>query len=66
MTSNRGDDITEDKWVNKSQKGEVCGVLGCMHPPTGECPKCRNHYCSGHLDLHAHKVKEKGPNSKKL
>jgi hypothetical protein len=55
MTNNSGD-MTEGEWISKSKKGELCGVLGCMHPPTSECPKCWNHYCSGHLDLHVHKV----------
>jgi hypothetical protein len=55
MNSNRGD-ITEGEWISKSQKGELCGVLGCMHPPTSQCPKCKNYYCYGHLDLHMHKV----------
>ena len=58
MTSSRGGDITEDEWIIKSQKGELCGVIGCMHPPTSQCPKCRNHYCYGHLDLHVHRVTE--------
>jgi hypothetical protein len=49
-------DITGDEWISKSQKGELCGILGCMHPPTSQCPKCKNHYCYGHLDLHMHKV----------
>lgn len=55
-SSSRGDEVTADEWISKSQKGEFCGVLGCMHPPTTQCPKCGNHYCSGHLDLHVHKV----------
>jgi hypothetical protein len=60
MTSGSGrGEITADEWISKSEKGELCGVLGCMHPPTTQCPKCRNHYCSGHLDLHVHKVADK-------
>ena len=35
MTSDK-DDITEDEWISKSQKGEVRGVLGCMHPLTSQ------------------------------
>jgi hypothetical protein len=56
MTINGAGDITEGEWINRSQKGEVCGVMGCLHLPTSQCPKCKNHYCSGHLDLHVHKV----------
>ena len=51
-------EITENEWISKSRNGDLCGVLGCMHPPTSQCPKCMNHYCSGHLDLHVHKVSD--------
>jgi hypothetical protein len=56
MTSSDKGEIIGTEWIKRSQKGELCGVLGCMHPPTSQCSKCMNHYCSGHLDLHVHKV----------
>jgi hypothetical protein len=57
MKSSSGSEgITEDKWIRKSQKGELCGILGCPHPPTNQCLKCKNYYCYGHLDLHVHSI----------
>jgi hypothetical protein len=56
MTSDNRSEITEEEWINKSQRGELCGVLGCTHPPTDQCSICVSYYCSGHLDLHVHKV----------
>lgn len=48
--------ITGDQWVEKSQRGELWGVIGCMNPPTTQCPKCKNHYCNDHLGTHMHVV----------
>jgi hypothetical protein len=48
--------ITGDEWMNRSQRGEVSGIVNCMILPTSECPKCGNHYCYDHLGTHMHRV----------
>jgi hypothetical protein len=50
--------ITGEEWIRKSQRGEVCGIVACKNKPTSQCPKCGNHYCYEHLDLHLHKVSD--------
>ena len=40
--------ITAEQWKQKSERGEVCGMLGCMSKPVDKCPHCGNHYCENH------------------
>lgn len=51
--------ITGDEWREKSQRGELCGIIGCEIKPTTKCPKCLNHYCYSHLEAHGHVVTDK-------
>jgi len=51
--------ITWQEWKEKSEQGEVCGILGCYQKPVIQCPKCLNWYCDGHKDIHFHKADEK-------
>ena len=43
-----------DNWTARSDKGEVCAVLGCSLPPAVKCPKCENHYCLDDSKNHSH------------
>jgi hypothetical protein len=50
-------EITLDEWKEKSQRGEVCGILGCDSEPVIKCPHCGNYYCQEHafvIDTPAH------------
>lgn len=49
--------ITAQQWKEKSERGEVCGILGCLDKPVVKCPHCGNHYCEQHrfvMDTPAH------------
>ena len=48
---------TIDDWRERSEKGEVCGILGCQNKPTIQCPRCLNWYCGEHKVIHFHEVK---------
>jgi len=39
-------------WRNRSQKGEVCGMLNCKSDPEARCVGCRNVYCWEHSPTH--------------
>lgn len=43
-----------DNWAGRSNKGEVCAVLGCSLPPTFKCPICYNNYCLEDSKNHSH------------
>ena len=49
-------EISGEEWVRKSQRGEVCSVVGCKNKPTNRCDTCKIHICSDHLDAHVHLV----------
>ena len=42
------------EWRNRSQNGEVCGLLGCEVVPKNKCPICNNFYCLEHIKIHYH------------
>jgi len=37
-----------EEWKERSQKGEVCGMLGCTNEPVKKCHHCGNWYCEEH------------------
>lgn len=37
-----------EEWKERSQKGEVCGMLNCENPPVKKCHHCGNWYCEEH------------------
>lgn len=37
-----------EEWKERSQKGEVCGMLNCSNPPVKKCHHCGNWYCDEH------------------
>ena len=41
-------------WRNRSQNGEVCGIIGCGQQPKNKCPICNNFYCLEHIKVHFH------------
>lgn len=44
---------TIDDWKQNSQKGLVCGILGCENDDlVWICPSCGNHYCEEHKSVH--------------
>jgi len=47
------------EWKQRSEAGEICGILGCYQNPVIQCPKCLNWYCDEHKDIHFHKADEK-------
>ncbi len=52
------DSITLEEWREKSQKGSVCGMIGCQNKPVIKCDICGNHYCDEHSKIHFHIKKE--------
>lgn len=42
------------EWKKRSERGEVCGILGCEDRPTIHCPRCGNWYCKEHSYVHFH------------
>lgn len=42
------------EWGMLSQKGLVCGILGCNSPPKKGCNICGGCYCNDHKDWHFH------------
>lgn len=43
-----------DNWIDRSKKGEVCGVLGCEFKPETKCQICKNYYCAEDSKNHFH------------
>lgn len=35
-------------WKIRSEKGDLCGILGCFDKPAVICHHCNNHYCEEH------------------
>jgi hypothetical protein len=47
-------DISGEDWIKRSQRGEVCSVVGCTNKPANQCDTCKSHICSDHLATHLH------------
>ena len=49
-------EISGEEWLRKSQRGEVCNVVGCRNKPTHQCGTCKSHICSDHVEAHVHVI----------
>ena len=49
-------EISGENWIKRSQRGEVCSVIGCKNKPANRCDKCKSHICSDHLEAHTHVI----------
>ncbi len=47
------DEIIDER-KKESERGNVCGMLGCPKRPTSKCTICGNHYCYDHFKFHFH------------
>jgi hypothetical protein len=52
MSDRRG--ISGNEWKEMSERGEVCGILGCQEKPSSKCSKCSDIYCYEHIHTHYH------------
>lgn len=48
------------EWGLMSQKGHVCGILGCNTEPNISCAICGGHYCDDHKNWHHHRADNDG------
>jgi len=53
-----GEPMTVDQWAEASRQKQLCGILGCLNPPSVRCPHCGNWYCAEHAEMVYHSRKE--------
>ena len=46
--------IEIEEWKIRSERGDVCGIVGCEDEPIVYCPRCGNWYCGEHSHMHFH------------